>query len=280
MTDVGDFGLTVLTSASTSVLLCAVLTWVMRTWISTRLKSSIEHEYEVKVAEMNSLLKVQTDSISTRLKGDIDREADKLKLAAQSFGEVQRAAIAKRLTAIEQTWKAVLDLQASLPPALTYLEILVPSEYVDAKNRGRYGEILRNLDVDAVVMPNHERAVKLEESRPYIGEYLWALFKTYQAVLLRAVYLVDCSKKEPRKILWFEDANIRAYIQSALEPGILSEFDAMQFRKLDWVNGHFNHAILQAMEQIIAGKDFSEAAMKQAESMETRMRETPPTSTE
>jgi len=273
MTDVRDFGLTVLASAGTSVLLTAAAAWLMRTWISTRLKSSIEHEYEVRMASLNSALKAQTDSISTRLKGDIDREADKLKLAAQSFGEVQRAAISKRLEAVERTWKTILELQASLPPALTYLEILVPSEYVYAKTKGSYGELLRSLAVEAVAIPNHDRAAKLEESRPYIGEYLWALFKTYQAVLLRAVYLVDCSKKEPRKILWFEDSNIRSLITSALGKEVLGEFDAMQCLKVGWLTDRFNRIILQAMEQIIAGRDFSEAAMKQAESMEQRMRE-------
>ena len=54
---------------------------------------------------------------------------------------------------------------------------------------------------------------------------------------------------------------------------MLGEFDAMQSLKVGWLTDRFNRIVLQAMEQIIAGRDFSEAAMKQAESMELRMRE-------
>lgn len=72
------------------------------------------------MAAMNASLKAQGDLAAAMLKREIDREADKLRLAAQSFGEVQKAAIPKRLTAIEEVWRAVLALNESYRPRYSW----------------------------------------------------------------------------------------------------------------------------------------------------------------
>jgi hypothetical protein len=46
--------------------------------------------------------------------------------------------------------------------------------------------------------------------------------------------------------------------------------------KLDRLNSLFNCVVMQMMKQFTAGNDFSEAAMRQAESIEIRMRDAPP----
>lgn len=275
-----QFALTLLASAGVSAALCIALVWLARTWISERLKSSIQHEYDQRMASMNASLKAQGDAAAAMLRGEIDREADKLRLAAHSFGEVQKAAISKRLSSIEEMWRTVLELHDAIPGAMNYLDILLTTEYLDAPTKPTFRSELQSLDHHPIVMAATDRARKLAQSRPYIGEYLWALFSTYQAVVLRTVYLIDKSKTEPAKLMWHEDTLVRQHIQAALGDKALLEFDAAKFAKVSWIQNRFTNAILQAMEHIIAGKEFGEAALKQAESMEAQIRESKRTASE
>ena len=267
------FAVTLLTSVGVSALLSAALVWLARTWISERLRASIQHEYDQKLASINAALKVQGDAAAARLKGEIEREADKLRLASQSFGEVQKAAIAMRLAAVEETWQTVLTLNDSVPGAVSYLDILLDNEYLGAPSKPTFQDALRRLDHVPIVTSATDRSRKLAVLRPYTGEYLWALFATYQAVVLRTTYLVDKSKTEPAKLRWFEDQLVLRHIESGLGSQALQEFQNSNFAKVSWVRDRFVHAILQAMERIVAGKETSDAAMRQAEQMEKQMRE-------
>jgi len=261
-----------LASASVSAVLCAALLWITRTWIGERIKASIQHEYNQNLASLNAQLKSHGDAVAARLKGDIDREADKLRLASQSFGEAQKAVISKRLGAIEETWEKILQMHDEIPSAIHHLDILLDDEYLTANQNNTFTRHLASLKHEILIVDTIDRSRHLARLRPYIGEYLWALFSTYQAVLLRMIYLVDRSKQDQGKIRWFEDGLIRQHIQSALGEEKLNEMDATKFAKTSWVRDKFIHLILQAMENIVAGKAFSDAAMNQAESMEAQLR--------
>jgi hypothetical protein len=272
MPDHLNLALTLLASASVSAALCAALMWLARTWIGERLKAGIQHEYNQNLAALNAQLKLQEDATAAKLKGKIDREAEKLRFSAQSLGEVQKAAISKRLAAVEETWKTVLELNDAVPSAMSFLDILLTNEYLDAPSMPTFSGSLRELDHTPIVMAASARSRKLAQLRPYIGEYLWALFTTYQAVVLRTIYLIDRSKTEPKKLMWHEDNLIRQYIQLSLGDKALAEFDSATFSKVSWVMDRFTRAILRAMENIIAGKEFGEVAMQQAELMEAQLR--------
>ena len=275
-----QFTLTLIASAGVSASLCAALVWLARSWISERLRASIQHEYDQRMASMNASLKAQGDTAAAMLKGEIDREADKLRLAAHSFGEVQKAAISKRLTSIEEMWRTILELHDAIPGAMSYLDILLTTEYLDAPTMPTFRSELQRLNHLPIVTAASDRARKLAQLRPYIGEYLWALFWTYQAVVLRTVHLIDKSKTEPARLMWHEDTLVRQHIQAALGEKALLEFDAAKFAKVSWIQDRFTRAILQAMERIVAGEEFGEAALKQTEAMEAQMRESKRTASE
>ena len=57
-----------------------------------RLKSSIQHEYDQKLAALNAELKYSYEAKTEILKAEFQREADKLRFATTTFGEAQKAA--------------------------------------------------------------------------------------------------------------------------------------------------------------------------------------------
>jgi len=278
----------VISSAGTSAVLVAVLGWIFRTWIAKRLTASVQHEYDARLAALSAELKERTDASTAtltadlrertdtsaaRLKATFERESEKLKLASQSFGEVQKASLAKRLEAVERMWKAALNLSDSVPAAVSTLDVLTEEEILAADGIENYVKLLQPLNHEKLNRLVMEETRKLAESRPYIGEVLWSLYATYQAVTLRTIYLVDSSKRNPQKRLWHKDKNIQLYVQAALGPSMYAEFEQLKHGRSMWLHDKFVRKILQVMDSIIAGRDFGVAALQQAEMMETRIRE-------
>lgn len=257
MTNLSAYLLAILASAGTTTLLLVAAAWLGRKWIGKRLEASIQHEY---------------DKGLVAFKREIDRDAEKLRLASAAFGEVQKATVTKRLEAVEATWKTILELQAAVPASFVYLDVLTDSEYLTARSHKNIGPALASIDADKVVTEASDRAQQLAVLRPFIGEYLWVLFSVYQSTLLRMVYLVGRSKSEPRKILWYEDKNILRNIELALGEPALAEFQSLSLSRVSWVHDHFTRKILSTMEHVVAGREFGEAAMKQAEVMESQLR--------
>lgn len=264
-----EFALTVLSSAGASVALLAALAWLLRAWIGERLSAGIRHEYEQRLSELNARLKQQGDFATTQLKAEMDRFAERLRHSAQSLGEMQKATLERRLTAVDEVWGTVLATEESLPSVFVFLDVLLDKEYASALTNPKTGPDLKAIDHFAVIGPALTKMKDLALRRPFVGSFLWALSSTHRATLFRMIYLVSQCAKDPASIHWYSDDLIRRHIKAGLGEQKLVEFDALRISRITWVRENFTRAILEAMDDIIAGRESSEAAMRQAEKMET-----------
>lgn len=272
MSDIQNFALTILSSVGVSVAFSGTVIWLARTWISERLQSSIKHEYDQRLAALNAELRSRGDAHAAMLKAEIDKESDKLRIASSSFTEVQKASIARKLDAIDTLWSGILATRETVPPVMSFLDILTVDEYVAAKDNPFFKELIGKLDHEKVMRVAIDAKGSLERVRPYVGEYVWALFATFQAVILRTVFLIHLSKTDAEKLNWHQDRGIRQLLQSALGPEGLREFDATRIGKVAWFQSQFERRVLEAMDKLITGKEFGDAALRQAEVMEQQIR--------
>jgi len=70
-----NFISTVITSAATT----GVLVWLFKSWISERLKKSIEYEYSLKLEAHKAMLKAEYDSQLTKLKAEQEMKLEHIK---------------------------------------------------------------------------------------------------------------------------------------------------------------------------------------------------------
>ena len=80
MSELQQFALTVISSAGVSVALSGVVVWLAREWIGERLRSSIRHEYDQRLAMLNAELRTQGDAQLASLKAELDKQAEKLRI--------------------------------------------------------------------------------------------------------------------------------------------------------------------------------------------------------
>ena len=98
-----------LASLSTTGLLVAVL-WLLRKWIAVRLTSSVQHEFNAKIQELQSRLRSSEEKLKARIR-EKEAEIAALRGGALSVLASRQVALDKRrLQAVDQLWESVNSL--------------------------------------------------------------------------------------------------------------------------------------------------------------------------
>lgn len=268
MDDISAFVWTVLGSAGVTSALLIALSFLFRTWISERLKSSIKHDYDKRLAELSAELEVRSQSHLGKLRAEVDRQAEKLRISAASFSEVQKATISRKVEAVDVLWLTIIQTREAFPSAVTLTDILTNDElsriHTD-RDLARFSTGLKGLDRSIWMDVGFKEA---QAVRPHLGEYIWAIYVTYRSILIRSIFLIGMGLKTPSKTLWFQDPNILAFVASAFGKDKAAEFQGLDHSRYQWLSHHFDTLLFQAIETLLTGQGFSRAALAQAEEME------------
>lgn len=261
-----NFLYSALASVSVSAALTLSLGFILRVWITERLRSSIKHEYDDKLENLKSALKTQSDAHLAQLKADVDRAAEKLQIAAASFSDVQKATISKKIEAVDHIWAAVRKARGQIPAEVYVADVLTSDELLNLDKQNSTRALLSKLQK----LKPLEIAPKLFEgadvARPHVGEVVWSLYCAYFGIITRCLFLLQGDARGTDR-LWFQDAAVRRMIQSAFGENALSEFEGLEFQRLAWLQSRFDQRLFSAFDNLLTGKAFSEAALAQA--MET-----------
>jgi len=238
--------------------------------MSARIKGSIQHEYDQKLEAHKAQLKADNEVALIELRSAIEREAALHAAAHASFSEGQKAAMERKLSAVDRLWGQVIHLRASLPPILTFIDVLTVDEYRGAKDHPTFQTLSGNLSPEKIAEMINKDDVPIEKVRLYVGEYMWAIFFSYQAIMLRLLVLFHLGRNDAARIEWHKDSGARQLMEAVLMKKELEEFDAMQFGKISWLQRRLESKMLAASAKVISGEEFGEDALKQAKLIQQR----------
>ena len=268
-----DAAIAIFTSVAASGALSAVLIWLSREWISTRLKSSIQHEYDQKLESIKAQLKAQGELALVELRTGIERHTALVALAHSSFAEGQKAAIERKLSGADLLWERLLHFRQHLPPLLGFVDILIVDEYAGIATHPRFDELSRDWTLDRIMGLQDART---ETVRPYVGEYAWAIFSSYQAIMLRFTFLLTKGRTSPKSLQWNQDVAVRQLIGAVCSPEELGEFDRTRMGLISWLRQRLELKMLAAIRRIISGEEFSAEAVEQARLIQQMVVKVPP----
>lgn len=262
-----DVIVSILASMVASGMLVTALIWLSKEWISVRLRTSIQHEYDQKLESLKAQLKAENDVALVELRAALERQAGLLATAHASFSEGQKAAMERKLQAVDALWKRIIHLRSNLPPILGFIDVLTVDEYAGIKEDKTFRRLSDGWSMErASTLIDSE----VEQVRPYVGEYTWAVFYSYQAVMLRIVFLLHLGRDDAAKLEWHKDGGTRQLIQAVLTTAELQEFDATQFGKISWLQRRFESKVLVASRRLISGEEFGAEALEQARLIQQR----------
>jgi hypothetical protein len=267
-----DVTLSVLSSLLASGALSAAILWVSREWLTTRLRESIQHEYAQKLETLKAQLNAQTEISLIEARGSLERQAGLAAIASTSLSEGQKAAMERKLKAIDALWSRIVRFRSNLPPILGFVDILTIDEYAGMKNHPRFLTLSQGWTLEKVgtlIEP------ETEFTRPYIGEYLWALYFSYQAAHLRIVYLLHMGRDDSSKLEWHKDKGIIQLVSAVLDDAERRAFEAQKFGKVTWLQRAIEAKILDAIQQVISGEALSAESLEQAKRIQQKAADIP-----
>ncbi|MOA37552.1 hypothetical protein D3C78_1591540 [compost metagenome] len=83
--------------------------------------------------------------------------------------------------------------------------------------------------------------------------------------------MIKKGRDQPEKLAWHEDSNIKQLIESAFGAERLAEFRALRAGRYHWLSVQFDIFLFKAIDTLLTGKGFSDAALKQAQEMEQQI---------
>ena len=254
----------ILASSATS----GLLIWITKEWISTRLKLSIQHEYDQKLEAHKAILKASNETTLVEFKSKLENEANTRALAVSAFSVGQRATIERRLNSVDRLWEKILDIRKESPPVLAMVDVMTVKEYTNAKGDNTFMQLMDGYNEQNIIRMAEEKEGHSESLRLYTGEYLWALFYAYRAINIRIVLLLYYGQTDEQKLKWHEDEMIRGLLSNIITKAELSAFDAEASGKVSWIRNKIETKFLNTAQNIISGKEFSSDMLTQASLIE------------
>lgn len=241
-----SFLLNIISTTAAAVTLQLVAIWLLRAWITERLKNAIKHEYDREIEAYRSMLA----------------------LVHSATAEGQKAAIEARMHAFDRVWKAILELRNKTGGITLFFDVLTSEEYKTLNKNKQFIEIVGTLDNAKIqgMMPDPN----IEEARPYVGEIVWSYFFAYQAFNIRLVllaWLSNLNDDDNNKINWHCDTATRRVLAVALTPGELARLDALEIGKISYARQTIESKILKSWWRLISGEEFGDEAFKHSQAI-------------
>jgi hypothetical protein len=254
-----------LTSVGASVLsssaLVAALHFLTREWLTTRLTNSIRHEYDQKLEVFKADLKAKSDVALVQLTADLERNATQISVAHASFSEGQKAAMARRLQAVDELWRWVVKFRKDRPAILGFLSLLSDDELRAQDTQNRVSEYTVGVKWESFLpLVNSD----IEATRPYIGEQAWATVWAYRAIMLRISYLALEARSDLSLLHWVSDQGILDILSAVVTPEEFKEYSGLRVGRIGWITTNMEAKILSAAHGVISGEQLGTASLKQA----------------
>ena len=166
----------------------AIILWLSRNLIITRLTNAVKHEYDRKIEELRSSLRNNEESFKEELNA---RSGEIEALRSVAFASVinnQGSLNDRRVIAVEQLWQAVIDLAPAKNVAHIMVKLDIEAIESDMKNKDAKGnkflEVVTKMGniFDIEKLPKNQASL----ARPFVSLYAWALYSAYSAIILRS----------------------------------------------------------------------------------------------
>lgn len=169
-----------LSTVSTTALL-GLAAFLVRNLILTRLKASVQHEFDTKLETLRADLRKSEESFKADLRAK-EIQIEVLRSGALSGLASRQAAMDKRqLEAVEQLWAGVETL-IPLKSAVTVMSIVKFEKSLElASQDHRIRDFFAQLST--LADPEKFSMSRVLHACPFVSEMAWALFSAYQAIV-------------------------------------------------------------------------------------------------
>lgn len=250
----------ILSTLSTTGLL-AILAWLSRNLILTRLKASVQHEFDEKLETLRTDLRKSEESFKADLRAK-ETQIEVLRSGALSGLVSRQVALDKRrLEAIDKLWAGI----DALGPLKWAASMMATFKFDKSVKLASQDQKVRDFfaTVGASVDPKQMQEVDVHESRPFVSELAWALFSAYQAIVGYAVAQLQLLKMGLDAPDILNPEHVSKLIKAAL-PYYADYIDTHGATEYFYMLEPLEAELLKELQRMMRGEESDKASVEQA----------------
>lgn len=165
--------------------LLAIVLWLCRNLIATRLTNAVKHEYDEKIENLRATLRQNEESFKAELKAK-ESQIDALRSGALS-GIVNRQAVLyeRQLNAVDQLWGAIMSLSSAKAVSSWMATLKFDAAAKEAARNSQFREVFKIMGKSFDI--NSLKTIDASKARPFVSPLAWAFYSAYQSIVMHAV---------------------------------------------------------------------------------------------
>lgn len=171
--------------AISTTLLLAIVIWLGRNLIITRLKNAVAHEYEEKIEGLRTELRKSEEAFKAELRAKASQIEALRSGALSSIVNRQAALYGRQIKAVEELWGAVLELAPAkaISAWMVYVKFDEAAKMAEKDPNAR--DMFRTMGGDFDIAKINP--IGASKARPFLSPLAWAYFAAYQAIVMHSV---------------------------------------------------------------------------------------------
>lgn len=199
-----------------------------------------------------------------KLRTDINHENSIYHKILDSYSTEFKFTQPNRVKAIEKLWGKVLEVRKLGTLTDTFYEIILEKEFDSIYENKTVMKLIEPLS-DSDTFEKIDIIVKdVEKCRPFLGEYLWTLFRTYTRIIGRSAYILTKGRDENNIIMWYKDEFMNSILNEVFTEKEKSSICSMELGSFREATEILERKILYEISKTIFGELASENNFERA----------------
>jgi hypothetical protein len=159
--------------------------WLSRSLVETRLRASVQNEFESKLEELRAALRASEERLRAQLR---EREAELQALRTGALSAMTSRQVAlddRRLEAVDQLWSAYIELSRArfIAGFMAIVKFEEAAKEAERNDRARQAFEMMGLGFD----PKKLDVSGASKARPFVSPMVWAVFAAIQAITMHSL---------------------------------------------------------------------------------------------
>ncbi|MCK4276924.1 MAG: hypothetical protein KAX78_10450 [Phycisphaerae bacterium] len=248
--------------ATTSLL--GIALWLLRSVILTRLRASVQHEFDQKLETIRASHHKSEEAFRADLRAK-EAQIEALRSGAISGLTNRQAAMdRRRIEAVDQLWSSIISLR----PAKAVSELMASLKFGAAAKvaaqspnaREMFAAVGGQFDIQSI---QKMKLTDAEKARPFVSEIAWALFSAYQTILRVALTKLELLKRGVDVPDIIDEEPIRRLVTVALphKAEYVAKFDTGAYH---YLLDELESRLLEEVRRMLQGVESDKQSIEQA----------------
>ncbi len=248
---------TIVVSMGGSAFLYFILIWITKSWITERLKKSIEFEYSQKLL-----------TLKAQLTAEYGIAKEQLRVSTSTLTSINLASFNQRLKAIKIFWEALIKIKYSnLTSIFTVIDLFQPKDYTSLVKNVELEFLFSYITTDNLLKAATDFTDNTAKYKPFIGSFLHSLFDIYVTLIFRICHILDEGKKKGEIAEWYKDTVVEQLLPYVLYEKEIDELNNRVIEKIKFMQMTVEQRIISEIGKVLSGESDSALSFEQTKKL-------------